>query len=325
MNEIQFEIWNRLVSGESLDGLNPARIDGRIDMRTIRVAEPIVTRTLQTPIGEARVLSGLTIIRNGSWRELDFTGATLPGLRLYYTTVRDCKFDECQLDRLRMWATDFRNVSFQRADLRGAVMGAAVDGRGDTYHAVDFTGADLRNTIHGDSAFVNCLFSDTRLTRVHFRGSNFTDCVFDGELREVIFSRDGLYPGKYPPNEMINVDLRKAQLRWCEFRSLDMDRVLYPEDDEHVVIDEYSGTLERLIAHLESDGGAAAGGLAAAYKNKLRWSGRHQRYGVLNRRDAADCVGVDSAGQLIDLLDGWGVLRATQEVNAMDPKDRLLP
>jgi uncharacterized protein YjbI with pentapeptide repeats len=61
---------------------------------------------------------------------------------------------------LRVWSTDFANVSFRSADLRGAVLGGTSenDSRRDTFFDVDFTAADMRGSIYGAAEFVRCKF-----------------------------------------------------------------------------------------------------------------------------------------------------------------------
>ncbi|MDE2205940.1 MAG: pentapeptide repeat-containing protein [Armatimonadetes bacterium] len=190
---------------------------------------------------------------------------------------------------------------------------------------MDFTGADLRDTSYNSTVFVNCLFRNTRLTKVEFWGSNFTDCVFEGELREVIFSRDGLPRGQNPPNEMINVDLRKAKLRMCGFRKLNLDRVLFPEDDEHIILDQYPETVDRLLEQLAARTESGWLGVAGLLEWDQKCVGPRQRFGVWSKQDIVAEVGEDGLSEFLGWVQAWGVPRSAQEVNAMDPKDRLLP
>ena len=91
-------------------------------------------------------------------------------------------------------------------------------GRRNTYVGVDFTEADLRGTAYVAAAFERCLFRKTKLLKVNFGTSTFADCRFEGQLREVIFWRSNLFArgfpeDAFPPNEMVNVDFSRAQLR----------------------------------------------------------------------------------------------------------------
>jgi hypothetical protein len=50
---------------------------------------------------------------------------------------------------------------------------------------------------------------------------------------------------------MRDVDLHRARLRFVEFCKLDMTSVQWPTDDDHVVVGNYPGVLDRLISTVE--------------------------------------------------------------------------
>ncbi|MDE2125351.1 MAG: pentapeptide repeat-containing protein [Armatimonadetes bacterium] len=318
-------IWEGMKSGRDLSGLKEELVNGRLDMRGLKLAEPSVVNVQEIEGVEVGELTWYTELERFHWNGIDYTGSTLPALYLINGTVEDCVFDDCVFHDLRVWGTRLENVSFRRANLRGAALGTMEDGYCDTYVNVDFTQADLRRAFSHKSTFTNCIFRNTRLRKVEFWGSNFIDCVFEGELREVIFARDAWPPGEFPPNEMINVDLRKAQLRWCDFRRLDLGRVLFPEDCAHFILNRYPETLTRLIAHYRPRRELAWRRVVTMCEHDLGWTGDRQRFAVWNNQDIVDRAGEDGLNEILDLLRSWGVLRTAQEVNAMDPKDRLLP
>ena len=42
---------------------------------------------------------------------------------------------------------------------------------------------------------------------------------------------------------MVNVDLSRAKLRWVEFRGLDLDTVRFPDDEDHLILNDYPRSL----------------------------------------------------------------------------------
>ncbi|MFI5015131.1 MAG: pentapeptide repeat-containing protein [Hyphomicrobiales bacterium] len=201
-------------------------------MRNLHFLEAQVIKTMQMPAANVNVLERTTKIRGVSWRSLDLSSSRLPNVRFFDCKVEDCIFDRCRLSDFRVWGTDFSDVSFRSAFMRRAVLGGDLEGRTNTFRHVDFTSADMRAISCRTAGFVGCTFKNARLG-VDFQSSTFTDCTFEGELREVIFNRRGFRGEAYPPNEMKGVDFRRAKLRWCAFRGLDLKDVRFPDDDDH--------------------------------------------------------------------------------------------
>ena len=190
---------------------------------------------------DVTVLDGITSIEGVTWQSIDFTDSQLPGLRFSDCQIRNCIFDRCRLDDMRVWSTDFASVSFRFTDLRGTVLGGTTDNdnRRNTFHDCDFTAADMRGSIYGAAEFLRCKFNRAKLDKVDFQSSAFVDCSFEGELRDVVFCRKGFDCERFPPNEMKRVDLRRAKLRGTTFMGLDLDEVLFPEDEDHIVVDDF--------------------------------------------------------------------------------------
>jgi uncharacterized protein YjbI with pentapeptide repeats len=298
------EIWQRLVHEKSLGNESAPTIDGRLDLRNLHVPEPHAVETLRMPRIDVTVLSGITSIKGVSWQSIDFTGSQLPGLRFLDCQIRNCVFDRCRLDDLRVWRTDFANVSFRSADLRDAVLGGTRDddSRRNTFQDVDFTAADMRGSIYGAAEFLRCKFNRAKLVKVDFQSSAFTDCIFEGELRGVLFYRKGFDCERFPPNEMKRVDLRRAKLRWSEFKGLDLDEVLFPEDDDHIVVDNFPQTLERLLAHFGARSDMGSQRLAACFEHYKKWLGTRQKVGVLNRRDLMESGGEEGLDAVMKII-----------------------
>ncbi|MDE2207313.1 MAG: hypothetical protein KGK12_11810, partial [Armatimonadetes bacterium] len=151
-------IWERMKKGGDLSGLKEELVNGRLDMRGLKLAEPSLVNVTKIEGLDAGELTWYTELERFHWTSIDFAGATLPSLRFLYGIIEDCVFDDCVLADLRIWATRLENVSFRGADMRGAALGTMEDGYCDTYVNVDFTQADLRRAFSHKSTFTNCIF-----------------------------------------------------------------------------------------------------------------------------------------------------------------------
>jgi uncharacterized protein YjbI with pentapeptide repeats len=208
------------------------------------------------------------------------------------------------MDDLRVWRTDFSNVSFRSADLRGAVLGGTSenDSRRNSFHDVDFTAADMRGTIYGAAEFVRCKFNHARLKKVDFQSSTFTDCSFEGELRDVMFWDRGFKGELFPPNEMKRVDFTRAKLRWSGFHRLDLEEVLLPTDEGHIVVENFPEILDRLLAFFHGRPDVGSSALAAIFEHDKEWLGTKQRVGVLNKRDLIETAGEEGLQAVMKVI-----------------------
>jgi hypothetical protein len=102
---------------------------------------------------------------------------------------------------------------------------------------------------------------------------------------------------------MERVDLRRARLSWVEFRGLELENVQLPEDDGHLIVEDYRPTLERCIVRLCGCTDEVSRRLLAALGHQLKWAGQHQRRGVIARGDVRQ-LGSGALGQLEELLRG---------------------
>jgi len=298
------DIWAQLVHGRPLSDASVPKIGNRFDLRNLHLAEPHAVKTVRTPLADVTVLGGTTSIEGASWQSIDFSSSELPGLRFLDCQIRNCVFDRCRMDDLRVWRTDFTNVSFRSADLRGAVLGGTSekDSRRNSFHDVDFTAADMRGTVYGAAEFVRCKFNHAKLNKVDFQSSTFTDCSFEGELSGVMFYRRGFGGELFPPNEMKRVDLRRAKLRWSEFRGLDLGEVFFPADEDHIVMENYPETLDRLIAYFRGRSDLGSRCLATRFEHEKKWLGPHQRVGMLSKQDLMECGGEEGFKAAIKII-----------------------
>jgi uncharacterized protein YjbI with pentapeptide repeats len=236
-------------------------------------------------------LSGLTQFNNVLLADLDLSGAQLEELRVMRGSITDCRFERANCREWRLWAVTTHDTSFHRADLRGALLGGALDGREDTWHRVTFTRADMRGIVSAFASYIDCDFSHARLDRVDFYASVFVRCTFAGRLPEVIFNRTGGWAEEraHPVvNEMEDVDLSGAEFDYTEFRGLDLDRVKLPEGGDHIIVRNYRCVLERVIAELSGDSTPSARSLRVHFQQYLKWAGPTQAIGMFNAKDFDD-------------------------------------
>jgi uncharacterized protein YjbI with pentapeptide repeats len=314
-DSVKKEAWKRLVDGESLKGLPISKKNGRVDLRGIELPEPKILERWQTALANVERFEPNGIFYSTNLQNLDFTGSKLSSLHFSDCEIRNCCFDHCNLRGLRLRATTIGECSFQGADLSGTPLGVAsvtgpFAGRPNSFFEVDFSDADLRGTVYVAAAFRRCNFGNAKLARIGFGTSTFADCKFAGELREVQFWRSDLFARGYPddafpPNEMVDVDFRRARLRDVEFRGLTLDHVQLPDDEEHIVIRDFAKVLDQLIGALKTEGDQTAKILVAYLGGYRKWAASGAR-GVLNKLDL-DPAGEGAVDRIVGLLRKFGV------------------
>jgi uncharacterized protein YjbI with pentapeptide repeats len=303
------DVWEQLIHGKPLGEAGVPKIDGRFNLRNLHVPEPYAKKTVRTPFADVTVLGGTTSIEGANWQSIDFSHSQLPGLRFLDCQISNCLFDRCRMRDLRVWNTKFSNVSFRSTDLRGAVLGG-VGGLGrNSFRNVDFTAADMRGTIYKAAEFVDCKFNRAKLDKVDFQSSTFTDCSFEGELREVLFYRRGFEGELFPPNEMKRVDFSRAKLRWSEFRGLDLDDVSFPADEDHIVIENFPETLDRLLAFFRGRPDLGSRRLFRSLELHKKWLGSRQKVGVLNKHDLIEMAGEEGLQAVMRIIESARCLR----------------
>jgi uncharacterized protein YjbI with pentapeptide repeats len=299
------EVWERLVQGKPLGGLGLGMKDGRLDLSGLLAPEPALVKTVRTPLADVSALDGITVLDQIKWESLDFSGSRLNGLRFQNCRISDCVFNECDCRDWRLWETTVLNTTFSSADLRKSALGGVQENRVNTFQKVDFTRADLRQTAYVSARFVGCLFRSTRLNKVNFQGSAFTDCSFEGELREVCFNRRAFGASALPPNEMLRVDFTRANLRSVEFRGLDLSDVCFPMNPDHILLNAYPQSLDRLLQELRDRTEMGSKKLAAYLSVYRKWTGPKQSKGVLNKNDLLEIGGEDGLKVVLEMIKTW--------------------
>jgi hypothetical protein len=121
-------------------------------------------------------------------------------------------------------------------------------------------------------------------------------------LHEVLFHRHAFRGEAFPPNLIDGVDFTRAQLFFVEFRGLDLENIRFPEGDEHVVIDDYRTTLERILAALRGRRDDVSGRFATVLGHMRKWAGPNQRRGIIGKRDLREMGGEAAVEYFCELL-----------------------
>jgi len=298
-------VWERLVSGRPLDDLAlPTTPEGRTDLRGLEAPKAVVGAKVPSPSAEVRRLDSVAKVAGARWTKLDLSNAQLESVRLFGDTMEDCRFDSAKLRGAIFAGCDVTDCTFRGTDLRSAGFGGKHGGKVNVFRRVDFTKADLRGATFDVGEFLECRFSDTKLRKVEFMGSVFEDCIFEGTLEETAFSREGLRGPGARPNEMKGCDFRRAKLRSVTFQGMNLEDVKWPNDDEHIVIDDFVATLDRVIPALDARPELSSRQLGAYLGVYRHWAGPKQRIGVLHRAELVRMVGAAAVAELERELTG---------------------
>jgi hypothetical protein len=199
-----------------------------------------------------------------------------------------------------MWDTSFQRCTFRGADLRSSSLGAVRHKR-NNFSEVDFSGADLTRTAYVSADFERCVFGDIK--NVDFQGSLFVDCVFKGELQEVLFYDLGFNGKNLDPNELLRADFSKAKFKYVEFRRLNLETVQFPQDEEHIVFEsDFPRILEALYSVFQGRDDIPSRRLAATLGHELKWLGPKQRRGVLSKGDLLNSGGQEGLNEALRII-----------------------
>lgn len=300
-------ILHHLANGGPLDGLGIGRVDGRLDLRDLSAPRPSVVGKRDLSFAKIKELGDLIQVEGRQWMDLDLSGSSLESVRFLGGTIVNCKFDRSKCKDLRMWDTSVVDTSFVGANLRGAVLGpVAQNGKRNQFVNVDFSGADLRNTVWQSAEARSCAFRRANLKNVKFNGTVFVDCRFEGRLEDVQFARHAFGYEALPPNDMCGVDFSSAEFHFVDFRRLDMGSVAWPSRDDHYLIEDYRTTLSKMIEVLRGRGDTVSARLRSMLEMLLKWAGEAQVKGVVSTEDLIASGGAEAVTVFTTLLRSVG-------------------
>jgi uncharacterized protein YjbI with pentapeptide repeats len=228
-------------------------------------------------------------LRNRHFQGTDFSNQTIPHLRAFDCEFSKCNFDEADLSDFRFWETRFTDCTFRKTNLRNAAIGGVNKGKLNYFERTDFSHADMRGIACPNANFTDCLFDCTQLEKVDFQGSRFIRCTFRGTLNETMFYAYAFRGESFPANTMEDVDFSAAKFRWVAFRNLNLDKVKFPNDENHMVLDNYANFLKVAVAELKDSTEVGLRQVLAVLENHLKWIGPKQIRGVISRNDFLEC------------------------------------
>src|SRR5262249_46046927 len=130
-------------------------------------------------------LRGAPRVDGISLEAVDFSGARLPGLIVSRSHLRDVRFDRAGLKGAVLGDSALDACSFRGAELAGGQINSGAPG---WFRHCDFSGARLDGVYSGSASFEDCDFSNVRLRKAEFGGCRLVRCRFSGDLDEVIFT-----------------------------------------------------------------------------------------------------------------------------------------
>lgn len=297
-------IWERLATNASLVEVGLPVVNGRLRLSKLRIPDTRVVKLVRTPLGDLQNIRGRPFVRNASWKDLHFSSSTLSGVALSEGTVTNCVFDKCTMRNFKIFGSTFENVLFESSDLQGAVLGGVHERRRNSFKNVIFRSTNLRGAVFQEAGFLDCSFLNCRLDRVDFQSSTFENCVFEGELRDVLFYSRAFRKGPFPDNEMKAVDFSRASLRWTEFRKLDLKEVIFPEGSDHLIVPNFPAALDRLIEVFSVRSDSDSKCMVAVLGNYRKWAGGPNSFGILHKADLVETGGEEVVRVVLDVLQG---------------------
>lgn len=223
-------------------------------------------------------------MRGAAWEALDLSHARLPSLRFFGSRVQGCRFDEASCRDWRLWASEVSDSSFAGADLRDSAIGTWQDGRNNVWRAMSFDRADLRGAVALGCHLEGCTFRDSQLSGAQFQHVTMRDCAFSGAVKDVLFDCREL-PGKPAADVLVDIDFSGATLEDVEFRGCRFDGLKLPQSQGIYPIPSFPRVARRVLDLLEENSSVEARMLRSELTVALKLPGPDDSVGVFNRRD----------------------------------------
>jgi hypothetical protein len=101
---------------------------------------------------------------------------------------------------------------------------------------------------------------------------------------------------------MRGVDFSHAQLKTVEFRELDLTEVSFPRDENHIIVDNYTPTLDHLVQVLGTRTDLGSKGLMGYFSIARKWAGPKQCRGVFHKSELLEIGGPDVLNLVLDII-----------------------
>jgi len=254
-------------------------------------------------------MTGLHEFRGVRWQGLDLSQARLPNLRFFGAAVSDCLFDGGFCRDWRLWDSEVTGSSFTRSDLRDAALGTWQEERTNAWRDVTFDRADLRGALALGCVLEHCSFLASRLKDIQFLQATISHCRFSGSLQDLLFDGREI-AGKPKPGVFADVDFSEATFQNVEFRGCRFDDVKLPSGVYAIA------TFPRVARHVlellgEQDESVEARMLRAELNLSLKLPGSDDSVGVFNRADYVASGGhrLADLAETLFLETGWETTR----------------
>ncbi len=308
------EVLARLKAGAPLGGLGLGEVDGRVDLRGFPAPRP----RLVSPEDVERRLAGRRLLQAAysqltghvALEDVALRGLDLTGTRLDEVSFRECKIEDCVLDKISgrdlvLLRTTVRRCSFRGASMPGAMLSGWRDGGWSEYDRVDFTGADLRANANRNVTawFRDCDFSGARLDGTSFYDCGLVRCRFAGDLEHVHFFGSGAPSGQREgPDHVVDLDLSGTVLRQVTFKGVDLAAVRLPDDPGLRIIRNYPCVMRKAAAALRGRRDNTGWFLWMQFNGRLKGIDLGPPVGLLNRNDYLIWGGEELAALLDSVL-----------------------
>src|SRR5665213_2938438 len=201
--------------------------EGRRDLRGLALPDPKTVGRVVAGGVVAEAMTGLQEFRGVRWQGLDLSHARLPNLRFFGAAISDCRFVGTLCRDWRLWDSEVAGSSFAESDLREAALGTWQEERTNTWRDVTFDRADLRGALALGCVLEHCSFLASRLKDIQFQQATIRHCRFSGRLQDLLFDGREI-AGKPNPGVFADVDFSEATFEDVEFRGCRFDGVKLP-------------------------------------------------------------------------------------------------
>ena len=256
--------------------------DGRRDLRGLILPDPRSAGSLMVGDLTVKVMSGLHEFHGVQWKALDLSGSRLSALRFFGSGISDCRFDGASCRDWRLWDTEVRDSSFVGADFRDSALGTWHDGRTNGWRNVDFERADLRGVLARGCVMEGCSFDGAPMSGVEFQQARIRHCRFAAALQKVVFDGREI-AGRPEPSVFVDVDFSDAMFQEVEFWGCRFSDVKLPEGV--YVIPSFPRVARRVLELLDGDESVESRMLRAQLTQDLKLPGTVDSVEVFNRAD----------------------------------------